>query len=54
MSEKRKKEVLLNALMAHLRNCERLARRYPEFPAFKKDAEDVKEIIREITMQWKN
>ena len=54
MTDRRKKEVLLNALMAHLRNCEKLSRRYPEFPAFKRDAEDVKELIREITEQWKD
>lgn len=54
MSEARKKEVLLNALMSHLRNCEKLSRRYPEYPKYKQDAEDVREIIREILDGWKD
>ena len=54
MSEERKKEVVLNALMSHLRNCERLARRYPDFPEFRRDAEDVAEVIKEILDEWKD
>lgn len=54
MTEKRKKEVLMNALRHHLRDCEKLARRYPEFPEFKREAVDVKEIIREISEEWKD
>jgi len=52
MSEERKKEVLINALKAHLRNCEKLARRYPEFPAFRKDAEDVRKVLEELLVAW--
>lgn len=54
MSEERKKEVLLNALMVHLRNCERLARKYPDCPAYKKDADDVAELIKEILDGWRD
>lgn len=54
MSEARKKEVLLNALMTHMRNCENLARRYPEYPQYRRDAEDVKELIKEILDGWKD
>lgn len=54
MSEERKKEVLLNALMSHLRNCEKLSRRYPEYPNYRKDADDVREIIREILEAWRD
>ena len=54
MSEERKKEVLMNALMHHLRDCQNLARRYPEFPEYKRDAEDVAEIIKEILDEWKD
>ena len=44
----------MDALMTHLRNCEKLSRRYPEFPKYREDAEDVAEIIKEILAGWKD
>lgn len=54
MSEKRKKEVLINALKFYLRECRRAARRQPAFAVFKREADDADELIKEIEEGWKD